>query len=127
MLTIDKAKATNTLVVTVSELTTIDNPFYLLVISSLYTNTVHRIQLPENLSESQIRYDEFVIGSVFNNVDAGMYNYAIYQSAVQTYDENALGEPVEIGFLRVLAPVADEYVSLPVVDVEDNYLVYKSN
>jgi len=126
MLTIDKTQTTNTLVVTVSELTTLDNPFYLLVILSPYTNKVYRIQLPGNNSENKIRYDEFVVEtSVFNSVDAGMYNYAIYQAAVETLDENALGEPVEIGFLRVISPTADEYVSLPVEDRQDTYLVYK--
>ena len=126
MLTIDKTQTTNSLVVTVSELTTLDNPFYLLVILSPYTNRVYRIQLPANNSENKIRYDEFVVETaVFNNIDAGMYNYAIYQSTVETLDENACGEPVEIGFLRVISSTTDEYVSLPVEDEQDTYLVYK--
>jgi hypothetical protein len=129
MITIDKDSNSQILVVTVTELTTIENPCYLLVINSAFTNNTYRIQLPENSSENIVRYDEFILDTaVFNYISEGLYNYSIYQSSVLTYDENALGEAVEKGFMKVTSSTATEtYISAPAVEGECQYVVYNSN
>ena len=129
MITIDKDLASQILVVTVTELTTIENPYYLLVINSAFTNNTYKFQLPENSTENIVRYDEFILDTaVFNNVGEGLYNYSIYQSSVLTYDEHALGATVEKGFLKVTSSTATEtYISAPEQSGEDKYVVYNSN
>ena len=129
MLTIDKDISANSLIVTVTELTTISDPYYLLMIFSPYTNKTYRIELPANTSENKVRYDEFILETaLFNNIGEGLYNYSIYQSSELTTDELACGVPVEIGFMKIKSSTPTEtYISLESDETENQYTVYEGN
>ncbi|MBN9295381.1 MAG: hypothetical protein J0I41_00150 [Filimonas sp.] len=107
MIIIDKNKDENRIIVTVSEMTTIDNPYYLLVLYSPYLDKSFRIQLPANSSSHKERYDAFILPStVFKNYTEGRYTYSIYQSSTVADNESLLGMPVETGFLTVVGTQA---------------------
>ena len=94
-------------VLTLSELTTIVNPVYLLLITSDFTKTVTRLHLATNLSKNLNRYDYFQIDtSLIGSLEPGLYTYAVYQSATATNDESTLGNPIESGKATVIAPGA---------------------
>jgi hypothetical protein len=104
MLLINKSNPKTDLILTLTELTTIVDPVYLLVLTSDFNRTKSRFILPLNISSNLSRYDHFKTDtSIFNGLDTGLYTYAVYQSAMSTTDETVLGNPVESGKAKVIA------------------------
>lgn len=127
MILINKDRETNTVILTLTELTTINNPVYLMVLYSEYTKKTYRIILPQNTSASKERYDEFTLNtSIFNNYEEGIYSYYIYQAETETIDETTLGNPVEIGKLKLFSNTTnEEYTSLNEEETEDDFITYE--
>lgn len=110
MILINKDNSTQDLVLTLTELTTIADPVYLLVLKNEFTDNLTRYILQDNVSANLNRYDHFQVDtSLFNDLDTGDYSYTIYQSDSINYDETTLGNYVETGKAKVTAP--DEVVS----------------
>ena len=104
MILINKDNSVQDLVLTLTELTTIVNPVYLLVLRNEYTNNSTRYILQNNISPNLNRYDYFQLDtSLFNDLETGDYSYAIYQSDSINYDETTLGDYVETGKAKVTA------------------------
>jgi len=103
MILINYDKSVQDLTLTLSELTTISNPVYLLVLTNLFTKTKTRYILQNNLSTSIQRYDRFQLPtSGFTGLEVGLYNYYVYQSATVNYDETQLGNWIETGKAQVI-------------------------
>lgn len=118
MIIIDKTKENNSIIVTVSELATIDDPTYIMVIYSGFTNKTYQIELPANISPSKERYDEFLVDTLlFKDVEEGFYVYTIYQDSIM--DDFV----VEIGVLQVVGTV-ETYISIQQLEEADDYIVY---
>lgn len=110
MILINKDNSTQDLVLTLTELTTIADAVYLLVLKNEFTDNLTRYILQDNVSANLNRYDHFQVDtSLFNDLDTGDYSYTIYQSDSINYDETTLGNYVETGKAKVTAP--DEVVS----------------
>jgi hypothetical protein len=124
MLVIDKSKAVQNLILTLSELTTIDNARYLLVLKNDAVRTLNKIILPDNTSLSTDRYDLFSLATpVFNEITTGYYTYSIYQQSPLTSisDETLLGDFIEQGKLLI----KDLEVTETIAPVENkDYIVY---
>lgn len=94
-LIIEKASV-NTLIVTVSERITIENPYYLFVLDSKFNKTEQRKFNAVNISNNKIRYDKFEVTETTSpdNTNAevelftGEWDYTIYESETQTLDIN---------------------------------------
>lgn len=103
MILIDYEKNVQDLVLTLSELTTISNPVYLLVLTNIFTKTTTRYILQNNLSPSIERYDRFQLAtSGFTGLEVGLYDYHVYQSSTINYDEAQLGNWIETGKAQVI-------------------------
>lgn len=94
--------STNTVVLTLSEKTTITNPYYLFEFTSDQTNEVKYI-IPTDISVNKIRYNEFEIIEPTNiSLTVGTYKYRIFeQNNNSNYDTNGLNE-VENGRVDVI-------------------------
>jgi hypothetical protein len=104
MILINKDNSVQDLVLTLTELTTIINPVYLLVLRNEFTNNSTRYILQNNISPNLNRYDNFQLDtSLFNDLETGDYGYTIYQSDSINYDETTLGNYVETGKAKVTA------------------------
>lgn len=85
MILIDKSKSVQSIILTLSELTTVSSPQYVLEILCDSTREVNRINLPVNSSTGTSRFDLFNINtSVFSAFNPGYYSYTIYQNATDT-------------------------------------------
>lgn len=90
---IEKGK-TNTVIMTVSERSTLSSPFYLFHFKSKFNTSEERFFNAVNISQNRIRFDEFVItendlpnynlGEV--NLFTGEWTYCIYESSGATLD-----------------------------------------
>lgn len=105
MILINKDNSVQDLVLTLTELTTIVDPVYLLVLRNEFTGNSTRYILQNNISPNLNRYDHFQLDtSLFNDLETGDYSYSIYQSDSINYDETTLGNYVETGRAKVTAP-----------------------
>jgi len=103
MILINYGKDVQDLVLTLTELTTISDPVYLLVLTNIFTKTKTRYILQDNLSPNLERYDRFQLPtSEFDNLETGLYIYHIYQSDSINYDETQLGDWIEQGKAQVI-------------------------
>jgi hypothetical protein len=83
MILINKGTS-NTVILTLSEKTTITNPYYLFVFTSDEKNTVKKL-IPTDISINKIRYNEFVIVEPSHvSLTAGTWKYEIYEQASST-------------------------------------------
>ncbi|QEC78772.1 hypothetical protein [Mucilaginibacter ginsenosidivorax] len=127
MLLINRSNPKTDLIFTLTELTTIVTPVYLLVLTSDFNRTKSRFILPLNISSNLNRYDHFKVDtSTLNDLDTGLYTYAVYQSSISTTDESVLGNPVETGKAKIIAPAV--LVQPIIYESEDtsDFYTYKS-
>lgn len=127
MLLINKSNPTTDLILTLTELTTIVNPVYLLVLTSDFNRTKSRFVLPQNISSNLLRYDHFKVDtSIFNDLDTGLYTYTVYQSATETTDETVLGNPVETGKAKIIVPANTVQPIIYQSEDTSDFYTYKS-
>lgn len=109
-----RKNTTNKVVLTLCELSTLEDPFYLMVFENEYELEDAPIYFTtNNVSSAKQRYDEFLItesdsGSTTGGTDvplkltSGQYKYTIYESATQTLDINdTTGVIIETGRMVV--------------------------
>lgn len=117
----------NTLVFTLFERVTLDNPYFLVRLQSRSSNVVKRFILPGNQSGHPERFDQFVITeSVTENLTSGTVSlengqhfYKIYEQASSTnLNENIATTLLEEGVILVNT-VGDTYQSY------DDQIIYK--
>jgi len=95
MILIDKSKSVQSIILTLSELTTVASPQYVLEILNDADRDSNRIYLPVISSASTSRFDLFNIDTnVFSAFNPGYYSYAIYQNDTDT-------TPIETGKLKI--------------------------
>lgn len=58
-------------------------------------------------------------------MDTGLYTYTVYQSATETTDETVLGNPIESGKAKIIAPDTVQPIIYQSEDTSDFY-TYKS-
>lgn len=127
MLLINKSNPKTNLIFTLNELTSIVSPVYLLVLTSDFNRTKYRFILPLNISSNLNRYDHFKVDtSIFNDLDSGLYTYAVYQSTISTADETVLGNPVETGKAKIIAPAVLVQPIIYKSDDTSDFYTYKS-
>lgn len=75
------------------------------------------------------RYDEFIISTMdVEAVEEGMYTYYICEYEGVEIDVSAPFVFVEMGYLKVKGSDAvDSYYSLPSIETEDDYVIYKND
>ncbi len=112
MIRINKGE-TNSVFVTVTELTTIDIPYYLVKLQSNDTDEIKILRLGTNSSTSKWRFDSFLIEETDNEdldagkitlIDGGSYDYTIYQTPSFSGNSPSLltnNNIVEVGSLQV--------------------------
>ena len=98
-----KKNTENTLVVTLTELTTIDNPTYLWTVKCEQNQHVYNFILTD-ISEFKNRYNEFILeeGVDVEFNQTGYYYYTIrQQSSTTNLDPEFSGDIVEVGRIRI--------------------------
>lgn len=106
MILINKG-ASNTVILTLSEKTTITNPYYLFVFTSDEKNTVKKL-IPTDISINKLRYNEFVIVEPTNvSLTAGTWKYEIYEQASSTNTNTTGLNLVENGRVDVVGSSTD--------------------
>ncbi|TWR26899.1 hypothetical protein FPZ42_07645 [Mucilaginibacter achroorhodeus] len=125
MILIDKSKLSQLIILTVSELATIENPKYLMVVQSDALRTFFRFHLPDNESQYLSRFDSFtMLTSQFEKLVPGFYSYSIYEFShdVQITDDVDLGKSLESGKLLVKGEIEQVEIISPIRN--DSYLIY---
>jgi hypothetical protein len=113
MILFDKTKAEARLILTLAE--TSNETLFNLVLHSFYTNKSYTIELGEDVSPFSFRYNEyFVPASVFTNMEAGRYVFAI--------QERNTGRVVERGTLTIMGEPETEYISITPDETEDDFI-----
>ena len=114
MIVIDKSKSSQNIILTLTELTSIENAKYLLVIKNDAVRTVSNIFLGNNLSTATERFDLFKLTQpAYNQLVSGYYTYSIYQQAQDSEitDVTLLGASIEDGKLLVKSLEVTEVVA----------------
>lgn len=127
MILLNKSLDTQDIFLTLTELTTIVNPVYLLVLSNDFTKTVTRFVLQNNLSDDLNRYDHYQLATaLISSLEQGLYTYRVYQSVTATNDETLLGNAIECGKAKVIDPGA---IVQPIIyeSVPTEFVTYNSN
>ncbi len=127
MILLNKSLDTQNVVLTLSELTTVANPVYLLVLTNDFTKVISRFILATNLSLDLNRYDLFQLTTAsISSLEQGNYTYSVYQSTTASYDESSLGGAIEQGKARVIDP---SILVQPIIynSVPTEYITYDSN
>jgi hypothetical protein len=88
----------NSVVLTLTELTTITDPFYIVDFVNRTTNETVTITLGEDTSLFKQRFNRFEVIPENENLQEGNYEYTIYQSV----DGNTKGIVVERGLAEVV-------------------------
>jgi hypothetical protein len=86
-------------IVTLTDITTISNPFYVFVFTHETTKEIVKFCLNStaDLSNFQYRYNEFLFSNtLFNNASIGKYVYSIYESSISTTNIDGLRQ-IETG------------------------------
>ena len=127
MILINKDLQVQDLVLTLTELTTISTPVYLLVLTNDFDQVVTRIILSQNFSPNRNRYDLFGLQkSQVSGLTTGLYTYQVFQSSEINYDESVLGKPIESGKAKVIAPAELVQPIIYQSDDKSDYITYKS-
>ena len=127
MILLNKSVEKQNIVRTLSELNTIVNPVYLLVLTNDFTKVISRFTLNHNLSNDLSRYDLFQLStSSISSLEQGLYTYSVYQSAIPTDDESLLGSSIEDGKAKVIDPST---LAKPIIynSVPTEYVTYNSD
>ena len=110
----------NTVALTLTEKTTISNPYYLFSFTNVTTNEVQNF-LVTDTSCATSRFNLFTIteGTTVSLDDTGQWDYTIYAqtSAVNT-DPDLADELVEIGMVKVISTTANTDVTYTALDSE---------
>lgn len=124
MIVIDKSQSSQNIILTLTELTSIENAKYLLVLKNDAVRNVTYIFLGNNLSTARERYDLFKLTQpAYNQLVSGYYTYSIYQQAQDSEitDVTLLGASIEDGKLLVKSLEVTEVVA----PAETNdYIIY---
>lgn len=94
------------IVVTLTELTTINNPFYLFVFKHIETKKENKIILSsaDDLSDYKYRFNKWKIDkSIFSNWQEGQYLYDSYEQSSSTDMSVADKNKVESGKMNLLS------------------------
>lgn len=110
------------MIVTVTEKTTITNPFYLIHFESVATSK-NAFFISSNISNSTDRFDEFVISPTdIETLDEGTYNYYIYAQLSDTnLDPSLSDELTESGLMTIQYT---DYLNSKEYDTTENYKQY---
>lgn len=126
MILIDKSLQHQNLVMTLTELTTIVNPFYLLVLTNDFTKVSTKFVLGLNLSKDLLRYDLFTLNQAqISPLEPGNYTYSVYQSSITPSDESGLGSPIESGKALIILS-SDKAEPITYNSAPTEYLTYNS-
>ncbi|MES2265593.1 MAG: hypothetical protein V4520_02455 [Bacteroidota bacterium] len=122
MILLNKSLLVQDIILTLSENTSLQNPVYLLVLTNDFNKRVYRFLLENNISAYKGRYDHFAIDtSSIRELDSGSYSYAVYESASAIDDESLLGNAIERGNAKVIAPAE---IIEPIIYKSDEDLTY---
>ncbi len=106
MLYYNQGENSNTLV-TLSESTTINNPFYLFVFKHSTTKSKVKVCVnsSSDLSNYKDRYNKFNLSTstLFANKPCGFWSYEVFESASNTTNETGL-RSIEFGKMKLLDP-----------------------
>jgi hypothetical protein len=124
MILIDKAKASQSIILTLSELSSIESPKYLMVIKSDAFRTSITIPLPENESPFKSRFDLFNIStSEFSSLVSGYYIYSVFEfSQDADLEVGEFDKAIESGKMLVRGII--EQVEIISPKRNDDYLIY---
>lgn len=124
---INKAISSNSVVLTLTESTTIENPFYLMKLQAEFSNRIFRISLGTNVSVNYDRYDEFMLDSeTIAPLPSGKYFFEVFQFEQEVESEQSSDTSIECGYLIVSSDNAVvTYSELPTnhTDIEYKVLV----
>ncbi len=114
MILIDKSKAEQTLILTLTELTTGNDPEYILSLTGDGNRDIFNISLSGNTSNFKERFDQFNIPtSQFSDLPDGIYTYSV----------TLLNEVMETGKALVKSENITEIIQ-PNSSLNDQYLIY---
>lgn len=114
MILIDKSKAEQILILTLTELTTVDDPEYTLTLTGDGNRDIFSIPLIENTSNFKERFDQFIIPtSEFTDLSDGIYTYSVTLS----------NEVIETGKALVKSNSTSQIIQ-PDSSFNDHYLTY---
>jgi hypothetical protein len=113
--------AENSIYPNVSNLVTIENPYFLFLITDM-TSKIKSTFTTANISSALTRYDEFKItltggtedlyNGIINLPTQGKYKYEIYQTSASTININEIiGEKLENGIIKVIGNAMNELTS----------------
>ncbi len=105
MLEIVRSSTSQNIILTLTELVTINNPYYLFVFTNLLTKTEIKFikSYASDLSSFKYRYNKFEIDPsvLFASVDRGLYNYVVYEQASDTNTDPTGLNAIEYGKMRL--------------------------
>ena len=114
MILIDRSKEIQTIVLTLSELTDVETPVYILNLKGDGKRDEFNIELPENLSTFKERFDLFQLDTdVFDSLSGGIYTYSITLN----------NSPVETGKAIIKDVFVDVFIS-PNSSFNDTIIAY---
>lgn len=112
MLQLTKGQTDEKIVVTLNELKTLDDPFYLFVFTHVTTKEVVSFVVGEDESEYPERYNQFDINTeaLFEESTYGEWHYEVYEQNSDTNTDTSLTTGlVEIGKMRLFSEDEFEY------------------
>jgi len=120
MIIVDKSKSVQSIILTLSELTTIQGVVkYLMVLNNDATNEINEFYLIDNVSQNKERYDLFYINtSNFDTLTSGYYTYTIYQQSLTATQIENESDFIETGKLLIK--------DVPAVN-NDQFIIYNLN
>lgn len=105
MLEIVRSSASQNIIVTLTELVTITDPYYLFVFTNLLTKEEIKFikSYDSDLSSFKYRYNKFEIDPsvLFADVERGLYNYVVYEQASDTNIDPTGLNAIEYGKMRL--------------------------
>lgn len=121
MILIDKQLSEQRLILTLTEQNISTGSVPILKVENRQSNINYSFTLPTNSSQFKGRYDMYVFPtSAISTWEVGRYIYNVVEffSSNNTY-----GKVLEIGLLEVIGSVEEQFVSLPMFETDDDYLV----
>lgn len=122
MLLLDKTIPTQKIICTISEKQMTDGHIPVLKVENKESNRNYSLILPENTSNYKTRYDEFIFATTdISEWKGGKYLYIIWEYNPQT---QTTVQELEIGLLQVIEQNEEEFISTPVTETDDDFVVY---
>lgn len=113
MIQLNRGESSEKIIVTLSELKTLNEPNYLFIFTHTTTKQVVKKVFLNSSDESeyQSRYNKFTIqtSSVFNNKASGEWTYRVYEQESETNEDPELSTSlIEAGKMILLKPESDQ-------------------